>query len=91
MINLLKRQTGILERTGDGMEGEIPVVFDAGKSLFLRRKQNLTIFDQTGSAVVVKSRDPQNIHRSYNTKEKLRIRNGGWARSMNLFHFFKSG
>src|SRR5579862_5453892 len=57
VIQLRAGQTALAQAELDGVPGIALVVLAAGKAFLLRRRQDFTVADQAGGAIVVVSRD----------------------------------
>ena len=62
-------ETGFAQAVVDRMPGESGVVLSPRESLFLRSRHDLAVAHETGSAVVIKRRNAENVH-------------GCWARNL---------
>src|SRR5690606_25871972 len=67
-------------RDGVGREGR--VVLLPREALFLRRREELTVADEAGGAVVVEGADPEDVHRR--AERAPSVRGGASARASGL-------
>ena len=65
IVDIVKRQTCSIQTKGDSVFGEGGVIFAPSKALFLGRGNNLTIAQQGGGTVMIKSRYTENVYRLY--------------------------
>ena len=79
IVDLAEGYPGILQAIPYAMRGKCLIIFNPGEPLLLYRSQYIAIFQQTGGAVVVIGRYPQNIHRP-----KLKKRVNKWRQRRTL-------
>ena len=61
VVQLVDRDSGFLQTILNGIFRETRIMFFSGESLFLGCCQNLSIFQQARSAIVIESGDTQNM------------------------------
>ncbi len=62
VIEVLNRHAAIAQTVRDGAFGETGIVLFAGEPFFLGRRDDLAVLHQASGAVVVKRRNPEDIH-----------------------------
>src|ERR1700730_11639986 len=73
VIELVESQAALVETIANGKLGIARVLLFAGKPLFLRRSNDMTVLDQRRSTVVIKGRDPENAHPATPFSSKQRV------------------
>jgi hypothetical protein len=62
-IEVLRSDPPLGEAVLDSVPGEVGVVLLPGESLFLSRRHDATVLHEARSAVVIKGRDSEDVHR----------------------------
>ncbi len=62
MIDICKRDAGLLEAIGDGLMGKAGIMLFSSKALLLGCRDDPSVIDEGGGTVVIEGRNTKNVH-----------------------------